>query len=103
MSDTTDATNANETTSATHPTMAPKASEDGRNVTLPTGPGQQNEPIEDGANEASRADRIAGILVQVHEDVRMGHAHDEAALLRQRLEDAGIAVSDEELERYLDR
>jgi hypothetical protein len=64
-------------------------------------PGFQNEPIEDGANDASRSEQIRGILVQVREDVKMGHAHDEAALLRQRLSDAGISVSDDEIERYV--
>ncbi|KZE93860.1 hypothetical protein AVP42_01480 [Agromyces sp. NDB4Y10] len=64
-------------------------------------PGFQNAPIEDGATEASRSEQIRGILVQVREDMRMGHAHDEQALLRQRLEEAGIAVSDDEIERYI--
>ncbi|MGR2752409.1 hypothetical protein [Agromyces arachidis] len=64
-------------------------------------PGTQDAPIEDGATDASRSERIRGILVQVREDVRMGHAPDEAALLRQRLADAGISVSDDEIERYV--
>jgi hypothetical protein len=64
-------------------------------------PGFQNEPIEDGADDASRSEQIRGILVQVREDVKMGHAHDEEALLRQRLADAGISVSDDEIERYV--
>lgn len=63
-------------------------------------PGFQDAPIEDGATEASRSEQIRGILVQVREDVKMGHAHDEEALLRQRLADAGISISDDEIERY---
>lgn len=66
-------------------------------------PGYQTEPVEDGATEATRAEQIRGILEQVHEDIRMGHAHDEGALLRERLADAGISVSEEEIERYIDR
>jgi hypothetical protein len=64
-------------------------------------PGTQDAPIEDGATEATRSEQIRGILVQVREDVKMGHAHDEAELLRQRLADAGISVSDDEIERYV--
>ncbi|MEI5585490.1 MULTISPECIES: hypothetical protein [unclassified Agromyces] len=64
-------------------------------------PGFQDAPIEDGATDATRAEQIRGILVQVREDMKMGHAHDEESLLRQRLADAGISVSDDEIERYV--
>jgi hypothetical protein len=66
-------------------------------------PGTQDAPIEDGANEATRAEQIRGILDQVREDVRLGHAHDQSELLRQRLSEAGIAVSEDELEQFTDR
>ncbi|WP_401000387.1 hypothetical protein [Agromyces sp. GXQ0307] len=66
-------------------------------------PDTQDEPIEDGAADASRADRIAGILEQVRSDVRLGHARDEEAELRRRLTDAGITASDDEIERYVAR
>lgn len=66
-------------------------------------PGTQDAPIEDGATEATRTEQIRGILEQVREDVRLGHAHDEAELLRQRLADAGIAVSEDEFERFVER
>jgi hypothetical protein len=59
-------------------------------------------PIEEGATEATREEKIRGILAQVQEDVRMGHAGDEEELLRQRLADAGIGVSEEELRLSLD-
>ncbi|WP_350348267.1 hypothetical protein ABIQ69_16790 [Agromyces sp. G08B096] len=58
-------------------------------------------PIEEGATEASREEQIRGILNQVQEDVRMGHAHDEEELLRQRLHEAGISVREDELRLYL--
>ena len=64
-------------------------------------PGTQDAPVEQGATEATRTERIRGILEQVHEDIRLGHAHDEGALLRQRLDEAGISVADDELERYI--
>lgn len=59
-------------------------------------------PIEDGATEATREEKIRGIIAQVQEDVRMGHANDEEDLLRQRLSEAGIDVSDEQVRQYLD-
>ena len=64
-------------------------------------PGTKDAPVEPGATEATRTERIRGILEQVHEDIRLGHAHDEGALLRQRLDEAGISVADDELERYI--
>jgi|GEM_PF-2696677 len=66
-------------------------------------PGTQDGPIEAGAGDATRAEQIAGILEQVRSDVRLGHSHDEEAELRQRLADAGITASDEEIERYVAR
>lgn len=65
--------------------------------------GTQDAPIEDGALEATRTEQIRGILEQVREDVRLGHGHDEAELLRQRLHDAGIAVSEDEFARFIER
>lgn len=65
--------------------------------------GTQDGPVEAGATEATRTEQIRGILEQVREDVRLGHAHDEGELLRQRLDDAGIAVSEDELEQFVDR
>jgi len=59
-------------------------------------------PIEEGATEATRDEQIRGILAQVQEDVRMGHADDRETLLRQRLSEAGIGVSDEELRLFLE-
>ncbi|MRG59901.1 hypothetical protein GE115_08465 [Agromyces sp. CFH 90414] len=59
-------------------------------------------PVEDGSNEATREEQIRGILAQVREDVRMGHAHDEEALLRQRLDEAGIPIAEEDLRLYLE-
>ena len=65
-------------------------------------PETQDEPVQRGATEASRSEQIRGILAQVQEDLRLGHVHDEGAALRQRLDEAGIPVPEEELERYLE-
>jgi predicted dehydrogenase len=59
-------------------------------------------PIEEGATEATHDEKIRGIVAQVREDVRMGHADDEEGLLRQRLADAGIEVTDTQVRQYLD-
>ena len=58
----------------------------------------QDAPIEDGHSDASDADRLAGILMQVRADLALGHSHDPADLLRQRLGDAGIELSPEDLD-----
>ncbi|QEO14412.1 hypothetical protein FLP10_08240 [Agromyces intestinalis] len=58
-------------------------------------------PIEEGSDEATREEQLRGILAQVQEDVRMGHAHDADALLRQRLDEAGLSATDDEIRSYL--
>lgn len=54
----------------------------------------QDQPIEDGHHDATDAQRLAGILTQVRADLALGHSHDATELLRQRLGDAGIELSD---------
>ncbi|WP_127791851.1 hypothetical protein [Agromyces sp. LHK192] len=63
--------------------------------------GMSDAPVEDGANEATRAEQIRGLLAQVREDVRLGHAQDEEQVLRQRLDEAGLSVGEDELRQYL--
>lgn len=59
-------------------------------------------PIQDGATEATREEKIRGILAQVEQDMEQGHADDREQLLRQRLEEAGIGVTEDEVRLYLD-
>lgn len=59
-------------------------------------------PIEEGATEATREEKIRGILAQVQHDMDAGHAHDQEDLLRQRLSESGIDVTEEQLRLYLE-
>lgn len=64
-------------------------------------PAVQDEPVEDGATEASGEAKLRGLLQQVRDDVRLGHADDAATMLRDRLSDAGFRVDDAVFERLL--
>jgi len=58
-----------------------------------------DEPIEVGSNEAANVERVEGIVAQTRADVAAGHVTNVAEALRQRFDDAGIAVSPEQLEQ----
>jgi len=60
-----------------------------------------DEPIEHGSNEAANTDRVEGIVAQTRADVAAGHVTDIEEALRQRFADAGIAVSDEQLQKLV--
>ena len=53
----------------------------------------QNEPIQDGHDDASDAQKLEGIIEQVRNDVVLGYVDDVRTMVRQRLEDAGLAAS----------
>lgn len=54
----------------------------------------QDEPIEDGHDEASIDDKIAGIAEQLRGDVEVGHVDDLPVMARQRLEEAHLPTDD---------
>ena len=54
----------------------------------------QNTPIEDGHDDASNEDRLAGLVAQVRADYLLGTTDDAAGMLRTRLRDAGIELDD---------
>jgi len=56
-----------------------------------------NEPVEDGSTESTNNARIDGIVEQTRADLGSGHVSDLVEVLRQRLSDAGITVTDEQL------
>lgn len=60
----------------------------------------QGTPIEDGHDDASFSDKVAGILLQVKADIAVSHetSHNPRELLSQRLADAGIEVTPAELD-----
>lgn len=55
----------------------------------------QHKPVEAGSLEATDDERIAGIIEQVRADASVGHG-DPVALLRHRIDESGIQVSDED-------
>jgi hypothetical protein len=59
--------------------------------------GEISEPVMDGAQDASRKDRIDGILDQVAADLIADPEEDGHAMLRQRLADAQLSASDSEV------
>ena len=61
----------------------------------------QNEAVEDGNNDATARERLAGIVAQVKADLSLGHSHDARDLVSQRLTDAGIELTPAELEAVL--
>jgi len=61
----------------------------------------QNSPIEDGANDALESEQIDGIVGQVRGDVAIGNEGDVEQLLRERLRDAKISVTDEQFSELL--
>lgn len=58
----------------------------------------QDEPIQDGSDDASNDERIQGIVEQVRSDLRSGHTHESAEqMLRQRFAESQVEVSDDRL------
>lgn len=54
----------------------------------------QDAPIEDGSDDASIGDKIAGIAEQMRADAAAGAVDDLRAMARQRLEDANLPTDD---------
>jgi hypothetical protein len=58
----------------------------------------QDEPVEEGAGEATDSERVDGVLEQVRADIALGQIDDPRAALVERLASAGISVDADELE-----
>lgn len=56
----------------------------------------------DGSMDAGRDEKVAGVVEQVRADVHARDSEDAERLLRQRFDEAGIPVSEEEFARHLD-
>jgi|GEM_PF-1450171 len=56
----------------------------------------------DGSTDAGRDEKIAGVVEQVRADAQLRDSEDVAQLLRQRFDETGLQVSDEEFGRHLD-
>ena len=53
----------------------------------------------DGSLEAGRGEKIAGIVEQMRADMQLLPLEDSERALRQRLDEAGIQLTDEEISR----
>ena len=60
-------------------------------------------PVEDGHNEANDNDKLDGIVEQMRGDMGQGNVLDIPDVLRQRLADAGITVTDGEFDALVAR
>ena len=61
----------------------------------------QDEPIMDGSTEAGRDEKVAGVVEQVRADAQLRDSEEVERLLRQRFDETGLEVSDEEFARHL--
>jgi hypothetical protein len=59
-------------------------------------------PIQDGSDDATREQKLSGLVAQVQADVDGAGAVDTSAELRRRLNDIGLEVSDEEFARLVE-
>lgn len=55
-----------------------------------------------GSTEAGDDEKVAGIVEQVRADSQLREGEDVEPLLRQRLDETGIRLSEEEIARHLD-
>jgi hypothetical protein len=55
----------------------------------------QDQPIQDGSGDAQLDEKLRGVLLQVAGDASLRPEEDVEALLRQRLRDTRISISDE--------
>ncbi len=58
----------------------------------------QDSPIQDGSDDATEEQKIAGLVAQTRADYLQGVATDVAAELQQRLIDAGIELDRERVD-----
>ncbi|MDN4598348.1 hypothetical protein [Leifsonia virtsii] len=62
----------------------------------------QDEPIMDGSLDAGHDEKVAGVVEQVRADAQLRDSEEVAQLLRQRLDETGLQVSDDEFARHVD-
>ena len=57
--------------------------------------------MEDGHDDASNADKLAGLVEQMRQDVAAGNVSDVEDALRQRLDDTGVELGEQEFAAVL--
>jgi hypothetical protein len=63
----------------------------------------QDTPIEHGFDDADDAARADGIVAQCRADLALGTTESPTDMLRLRLDQAGVVVTDAEFDALLDR
>lgn len=61
----------------------------------------QNQPIEEGHDDATTEAKVAGIVEQMRHDVALGNVSDVADALRQRFADSRITVDDDRFDEIV--
>lgn len=61
----------------------------------------QNQPIEEGHDDATTEAKVAGIVEQMRHDVALGNVSDVADALRQRFADSRITVNDDRFDEIV--
>ncbi|MET3566316.1 MULTISPECIES: hypothetical protein [Microbacteriaceae] len=61
----------------------------------------QDEPIMQGSTDATDESKVAGIVEQVRADMQLRGSEDSERLLKQRLDEAGIQLPQEEVSRLV--
>jgi len=61
----------------------------------------QDEPIMNGSTEAGHDEKVQGLIDQLKADLQLRPQEDAEKLLRQRLDDAGMSLDDDEISRIV--
>lgn len=61
----------------------------------------QNQPIEEGHDDATTEAKVAGIVEQMRHDVALGNVSGVADALRQRFADSRITVDDDRFDEIV--
>lgn len=61
----------------------------------------QNQPIEEGHDDATTEAKVAGIVEQMRHDVALGNVSDVGDALRQRFADSRITVDDDRFDEIV--
>ncbi|MFD4422828.1 hypothetical protein ACFWN7_15185 [Agromyces sp. NPDC058484] len=69
---------------------------------MDTADGTQDAPIQEGHDEASLADKIAGIAEQMRADADAGAVDELRSMARQRLEEAHLPTDDATVDSVVD-
>lgn len=58
-------------------------------------------PVEAGHDDATRAEKLEGVIDQVRGDLLLGHVDDARTMVRERLEQAGLGAAESDVDAVL--